>query len=244
MANLSKNTRSPHSPSPIYGDGSLRMNTLAKNVGLLRPGFNVGDLEHQYAGSILVYGTYNMPATSTITAGTAVEPFDPTYANSLTPSSKTMGSINQTNTADTSGTDVKPGARAVKISIHVTGTGNITFTAVTDADGTTQVFNTGALSAGSYEFFLGGWASPTSNSDATYLASQYGPVKPGGTISANDPTGDEELGAQRDPKAFSNYVGGTYNPVDFTSLDGYGLTFKSTPKVGSCSWDLSVTPIS
>lgn len=249
MATLSKQTRSPHSPSPIYGDGSLRMNTLAKNVGLLRPGFTIGDLDAQFHGAILVYGTYNLPATGSPSAVTpptdAIVPFDPTYVNSLTPSSKTMGSIVQISTADTSGTAVSPGARAVKISIHVSGTGNITFSAITAADGSTSVFNTGALSAGSYEYYLGGWASPTSNSDATYLAAQYGPVASGSSVEADNPTGDEQLtAANTNSSANSNYVGGGYNPVDYLSLDGYGLTFKATPKSGSCSWDLSVTPIS
>lgn len=243
MANLTKQVRSPHSPSPIYGDGSLRMNTLVKNVGLLRPGFTIGDLDKQYAWPILVYGTYNLPATSTITAGTGITPFDPSYGSSLTPSSKTEGSIVQTSTADGGGTAVSPKARMVKITINVTGTGTAAFTAITAADGTTQVFSSGALAAGSYSFYLGGWSSPTSKSDATYLAAQYGPVKPGGTVSANDPTGDEELGIQQNTSANSNYVGMGYNPVDFLSLDGYDLTFKSV-KVGTASWDLSVTPVS
>lgn len=225
MANLSKQTRSPHSPSPIYGDGSLRMNTLAKNVGLLRPGFTIGDFDKQYAGSFLVYGTAAYPSTQ------------------WPPTGVTEPVVTQTSTADGSGTLVSPNSRVVRITIHVSGTGSASFTAITAADGTTQVFNSGALTAGSYEFYLGGWASTTSNSDATYLAAQYGPLKPGGTISANDPTGDEELGSQQNTSANSNYVGGGYNPVDYLSLDGYGLTFKST-KSGSPSWDLSVTPVS
>lgn len=215
MANLSKNTRSTHSPSPIYGDGSLRMSSHSKGQGLLRPGFNVGDLDRSYQSDLSVYGT---------------------FVNGLATA--------QTSTADASGTAVATKARVVKVTINVTGTGTVDISAKTQADTTTVVFDSGALSAGSYEFYVGGWSSPTSNSDATYLATQYGPVKSGQTPSASNPTGDEETNtAKVDTAAFSNYVGGTYNPVDFLSLDGFGLTFFSV-KVGTASWDVAVAAVS
>lgn len=234
MANLNKQVRSSHSPSPIYGDGSLRMNPNSKGQGLLRPGFTVGDLDHQYATGILVYGSVSWaPAIPAGGVGAAT-----TWGNTNQPI------LTQRSTSDLTGTIVKPGGRAVKIAINVTGTGTVDVSALTMADGTTSVFDGGVLPAGNYEFFVGGWASPVGDAvNGTYQATQYGPVKAGSSPAANDPTGGQETGANKNPSASSNYVGGTYNPVLFLSLDGFDLKFFATV-VGTVGFDVEVTPIS
>lgn len=235
---LSKQIRSPHSPSPIYGDGSMRMNQKTPNRGLLRPGFNVGDIDRSATTSLLVYGTYVWAtATDTTRTPNTVEPFPPAGSN--------QGTIQQTSIADATGTTVSPHARVVKITIHVSGTGTIDISCKSAVDSfAAVVFDSGALAAGAYDFYVGGWSSPTSNSDATYIATQYGPIKPGNTPSTGNTTGDQETNQTKvNTAADSNYVGPGYNPVDFTSLDGFDLKFFSVLS-GSASWDVEVTPVS
>jgi hypothetical protein len=224
---LNQQVRSPNSPSPIYGDGSLRMNTLAVNKGLLRPGFNIGDLDRQFASPIYVYGTWTYPLNSTN--------FPPgTYSPLLT----------QIAIADAIGTIISPNARAVKIIIHVSGPGTTRITAQSSADTyTATIFDTGVLTAGDYDFYLGGWSSPSSDTtNRTYQATRYGPPKPGTAVTSTDPTGDEET-VNPNPAADSNYVGGTYNPIEFISLDGQSLKFFSILG-GTAAWDVSVIPLS
>lgn len=201
---LSKQFRSPSSPSPIYG---------------LRPGFNVGDIERQYTRYLGVYGTFDT-TSHLVTA--------------------------QTSTADAVGTVVSPKCRSVKISINVTGTGSVDITAKSAGDAfAATIFDSGNLAQGTYEFFLGGWSSPSGDSvNGTYIATQYGPVKIGQTPSASNPTGDQETSASKvNISADSNYVGGAYNPVLFLSLDGLDLKFFSV-KTGTASWDVEVTEVS
>ena len=222
MTALSKQVRSPHSPSPIYG---------------IRPGFTVGDLDNQYRGAILVYGTYTTGGN--LTNGYPTNQWPPTPGQNYP-------AITQRSTADASGTVVSPHARVVKITINVSGAGTVDVSAKSASDSySAKIFESGVLSAGTYEFYLGGWSSPTSNSDASYKATQYGPVKYPNSPDHTNTTGDEEpvTTTHADSSADSNYVGGTYNPVDFTSLDGYDLKFFAaiTSTVG---FDVEVTPVS
>lgn len=218
MASLTKHSRSPHSPSPIYG---------------IRPGFTVGDLEASRATQLHVYGTFTTPTGS--------EPEN--VWDAVKGKWVVMDVVSsQRTTSDAGGTVVSPGARVVKIQINVTGTGTVDVSAKSNSDSySATIFDPGALSAGFYEFMLGGWASPSS--DATsYGATQYGAVKSGSSPAATNPTGDQET-VHPDPAADSNYVGGTYNPFQFLSLDGYALKFFATV-VGSVGFDVSVTPVS
>lgn len=144
-------------------------------------------------------------------------------------------------TSDSSGTTVSPKARVVKITITMAGSGSVDVSAKTAADGTTTVFDSGGLTIGSYEFFVGGWSSPDSDG-STYGATQYGPVKSGSSPEAGNTTGDEET-TNPDPSADSNYVGGTYNPFEFLSLDGYDLIFKAT-LTGTGQFSVAITRVS
>lgn len=177
----------------------------------IRPGFTIADFEERYAKPIRIYGTWD--ASDKLTA--------------------------QATSPDSGPTVVKSHARVVKLSLNVSGTGSVHIVATTAADNST-VFDS-VLTAGSYEFFVGGWSSVDSD-NSSYRATQYGPVKPGSTPGAGNPTGDMET-INPDPKADSNYVGGTYNPFQFLSLDGYDLQF-SSDVTGSVAWDLSCSVVS
>jgi hypothetical protein len=123
------------------------------------------------------------------------------------------------------------GARAVKITVNVTGAGSVTVTVYSEVDGYSAAIATyTGLTAGSYEFFLGGWSSPDSDG-SSYLATQYGPVPPA-----------SEATSGLDPSDSSNYVGQTYNPFEFLSLDGYDLLFLSAV-TGTVSYDVSFAPM-
>jgi hypothetical protein len=189
---LTKQFRSPNSPSPIYG---------------IRPGFNVGDFERQATVAIAT-----IPSTSaSVAAPTAISPH----------------------------------ARAVKISVNVTaGSGNVSLTVKSAVDNFTATVATyNNLALGTYDFYLGGWASPSGDSvNGSYLATQYGPVAAGSSPAVGNTTGDEDT-VHPDPSADSNYTGGTYNPVLFLSLDGYDLKVSSVV-VGTVTYDVEVTPIS
>jgi hypothetical protein len=186
---LSKFTRSPHSPSPIYG---------------IRPGFTIADLEGRYMNPLRVYGTF----------------------------STTDSLVAQATATDAVGVTVSPHARVIKVSLNVTGTGTVDVlckSAVDSFVATTVDF--GAKGVGTYAFFVGGWS--TVDSDATsYQATQYGPV------GANS-----EATASLNKDTSNNYVGQTYNPFRFLSLDGYDLKFFATV-VGTVGYDMTVEAVS
>lgn len=219
---LSKNARSPHSPSPIYG---------------IRPGFTVGDLEGQYRHGFRVYGTFTAP----ITSDSAGLPTNTWNAVNGAWNPLDMISAQKTN-SDVSGTQISPHARAIKVAINVTGTGTVDVIVKSNVDSfTATIADFGALSVGTYSFYLGGYSSVDSDG-TSYGATQYGPVKAGFSPAAADSTGDEET-THPDPSADSNYVGGIYNPFRFLSLDGYDLKFFSTV-VGSVGYDVTVVTMS
>lgn len=218
MSNLSKHARSPHSPSPIYG---------------IRPGFTIADLEGRYMHSFRVYGTYQAP--------NAAPPPDGTWdavAGVWKPLDKIL---TQKTTTDSLGTVISPHARVVKITMNISGTGTVdlSVSSAVDSYGST-IADYSALPAGSYEFFLGGWSSADSD-NTSYVATQYGP-NPNESPDANNPSGDQDI----DDPTFgtsSNYVGGTYNPFQFLSLDGYDLKFFAAVS-GSVGYDVTVTTVS
>ncbi len=216
MATLSKHARSPHSPSPIYG---------------IRPGFTVGDLEAARLTSLHVYRTWTAPGTNSEGEPTQVW-------NTVTGRWDVMDLIEtQATTSDASGTVVSPHARVVKVSINVSGSGSVDVSFKSASDSySAKIFDSGVLNAGTYEFFVGGYASPSSDG-SSYVATQY---TPGGPT-----TGDaqDQAGFPLSPGQDNNYVGGTYNPFQFLSLDGYDLKFFSTV-VGSVGYDVSVTQVS
>lgn len=142
-------------------------------------------------------------------------------------------------------TAISPHARAVKVSVNVTaGTGNVSLTVKSAVDNFTATVATyNNLALGTYDFYLGGWSSPVGDSvNGSYQATKYGPVAAGHSPAAGNTTGDEDT-TNPDPKADSNYIGGTYNPVLFLSLDGYDLKVSSVV-VGTVTYDVEVTPIS
>ena len=142
---------------------------------------------------------------------------------------------------------ISPQARVVKVTVYVTsGTGSVDVTLKSATDTyTAALLDTGALTLGTYEFYVGGWANPTSNSDATFKATQYGPVVAGVTPDKGNTTGDEEpvSTGNADPASSSNYVGGTYNPVDFISLAGADVKVYSVV-VGTVTYRVDVVPVS
>lgn len=208
---LNNHSRSPHSPSPIYG---------------IRPGFTVGDLEQARVTPLHVYGTYQ---AASLTPSWNATTGRWTLVDALTA---------QASTSDASGTVVTPNARAIKISANMTGTGSVLLTIKSNVDSYTATVITYTLTAtggfkgtGHYEFYLGGYASPSSDG-TSYQATQYGPV------GANS---EAESGLS--PSTDNNYVGQTYNPFQFLSLDGYALKFFATV-TGTAGYDVNVTAIS
>lgn len=211
---LNKHARTPHSPSPIYG---------------IRPGFTVGDLDAARVTQLHVYGTYTSPAgtepVGSWNATTGRWVVIDTLATSKT-------------TSDSGGTIVSPNARAVKISANMTGTGSVVMTVKSNVDSYTAVVAVYTLTAtggfngtGHYEFYLGGWGSPSSDG-TSYQATQYGP---------NGANSEAESGLS--PSTDNNYVGQAYNPFQFLSLDGYALQF-TTVVSGSVAYDVNVTALS
>jgi hypothetical protein len=226
MTKLSQYARSPHSPSPIFG---------------IAPGFTVGDLEKGYTPYLLAIGT----------------------AGANTDGSLTVTGVSITTTS----TAINANARAVKIVAHVTaGSGSVTLTVKSNVDAyaTTIATYTGLTVAGgddgTYELFLGGYGTQAEfqtsrmitpelsvegvnntlypSSDSTsYVATRYGPTKPGLLPAVSE---DE---TNPDPSADSNYMGGTYNPFQFLSLDGYALEITGTV-TGTVTFDVEVVPIS
>ena len=211
MAPLTQHARSPHSPSPIYG---------------IRPGFTVGDLDAARITSLHVYGTWSSPGSDSIGLPTPI--WNPT-----TGKWDVMDLLlTQASTTDSSGTQISPHARVVSISINVTGSGSVDVSAKSASDSfSAKIFESGVLTAGNYQFYLGGWASP-SGDGSSYDATQYGPAN-----------GQSEAESGLDPSTDNNYVGQTYNPFQFLSLDGFDLKFFSTV-VGSVGYDVSVTLVS
>lgn len=218
---LTNHARSPHSPSPIYG---------------IRPGFTVADLEPSRVTALHVYGTYQAGSlTPTWNAQTGRW----TVVDALTA---------QATATDSTGVVVSPNARVVKIGTNVTGTGSVVITVKSAVDSYTATVATYTLTAtngfnktGHTEFFLGGWSSPSSDG-TSYVATQYGPnlVTVGGILTQGS---QEEATSTMNPAADSNYVGQTYNPFQFLSLDGYSLKFFATV-TGSVGYDLNVIGIS
>src|SRR3954471_19607594 len=157
----------------------------------IRPGFTIADLDHQYVEPIQVYGVVSWPATQ----------WPPVTGNLPTVTGKT--------TSDASGTVAAVNARAVKVAINVTaGSGTVDVLIKSAVDNyTATVVDFGPLALGSYEFFVGGWASPVDDpgGNDTYIATRYGPVKAGSSPATSNPTGDEET-TNPDPSADNNYV--------------------------------------
>lgn len=178
----------------------------------IRPGFTIADLEGRYMNPIRVYGTWD--STDKLTS--------------------------QTNTPDSGSSPIKTHARVIKLTLNVSGTGTVHIIGTTTADSST-IFDPGFLPAGSYEFFVGGWASVDSD-NSSYQATQYGPSQTPSDFDADNPTGNMDVD---DPSlsAGSNYFGGTYNPFQFLSLDGYDVQFTSDSS-GSVAWDLTVVAVS
>lgn len=213
MATLNEHARSPHSPSPIYG---------------IRPGFTVGDLEAAHITALHVYGTFSVPVNA-----------DPNNTwNTTTGRWTVIDTItSQATSSDASGTVISPKARAVKIAINVSGAGSVDISCKSNSDSyTAKIFDSGVLTAGSYEFYLGGYATPSSDG-SSYVAKQY---TPGGPTTTYAP---DESGFPLSPSEDNYYVGGTYNPFQFLSLDGYDLKFFSAV-VGTVGYDCSVTAMS
>lgn len=188
---LSKNARSPHSPSPIYG---------------IRPGFTVADFDRQYT-----------PQVQAKASGSASDP---------TPTAVPI-----------------KGARAIKIVVNVTagsGSVDVTVKSAVDSFVATVASYTG-LVLGANVFYLGGWSSPDSDG-SSYTATKYGPPQTANDPDADNPTGDQDTD---DPAlaASSNYMGGTYNPFRFLSLDGYDLKFVTVAN-GTVTYDIQFEPLS
>ena len=180
----------------------------------IRPGFNVGDLDKSY----LFSGISSSVAHNV-------------YTNRAT--------------TDSSGTVASPSARVVKVIVTInSGTGSVDLSMKSNSDTySTTIFDSGALSGvGVYELYVGGWSSPTSNNDAAFQATQYGPTAPGHTPDSENTTGDEDT-TNPDPAASANWVGGTYNPVDFLSLAGDSIKFFAAV-TGTISFNVDVVPVS
>lgn len=225
---LKQHTRTRNSPSPIYG---------------ISPGFNVGDLDRAYTPPVGVLGTF---ATSPGDwAG------DPGYLTS------------QATTTQTS-SPIQTYARAVKIAVNVSGTGSITVVVKSAVDSYSAVVATyTTLTAGSYQFFLGGYGSPQTYAPSVadgdnVLGEGVKETTPGGPDKVNYPTSDGTsyvatrygpVGANSEATSGlkadtdNNYSGGTYNPFQFLSLDGYALEFTATV-TGTVGYDIEVMPIS
>jgi hypothetical protein len=106
------------------------------------PGFTVGDLDRAYTPSIpVLYGTL------VTYPGTSLTPnWDP-------------GTVATQATVNSNAT-VQPNARAVKIAVNVSGTGSIVLTVKSNADSYTATIATySGLTAGGYQFYLGGYGS-------------------------------------------------------------------------------------
>jgi hypothetical protein len=141
MSPLSQHPRSPSSPSPIYG---------------IRPGFTVGDLDRAYTPSIPVFGTPVTYPAGTATTGGLQPNWDP---GSVVPFSTTISS---------GPTVVQPNARAVKIAVNVSGTGSITLIVKSNVDAYATVVATyNNITAGGYQFYLGGFGTPAEFSSPT-----------------------------------------------------------------------------
>jgi hypothetical protein len=221
MTTLTNHARSPHSPSPIYG---------------IRPGFTVGDLDASRLTALHVYGTYQQGSAS------------PTW-NAVTGRWTLVDALTaQASTSDNTGTVISPAARVVKIAANVTGTGSVVLTVKSAVDSYTAVIATYTLTAtggwngtGHYEYMLGGWASASSDG-TSYQATQYGPntATIGGVLTQG---AQEEATTNLNLAADSNYVGQTYNPFQFLSLDGYSLKFFAAV-TGTVGYDVNVTSVS
>ena len=229
MANtLTYHPRSPHSPSPIYG---------------ISPGFTVGDCEARFVTPLHVYGTYQ--------AGSIT----PTW-NNVTGRWTEVDVLTAAATAsDSSGTIISPAARVVKISANVTGTGSLILTVKSNVDSysaTIASYNLNATGGwkgtGAYEFFLGGYASnsgtvvETTSDGSSYPATRYGPsvvVVNGVATQGPSDQATTNLSLATD----NNYVGQTYNPFQFLSLDGYALKF-NTVVTGTVGYNVNVTTVS
>lgn len=180
----------------------------------IRPGFTVGDLDSQYQPPKLAIG--NDPSIGGVgysASGTSA----PITVNRVVKIGVIVGSATPTDHVDVAVTSAIDNYVAVIASYT-------------------------ALKPGSYTFYLGGWASPSS--DATsYPATQYGPPTTDDLPSATDPSGNQET-TDLDPANSSNYMGGTYNPVQFLSLDGYSIQISSLNFVGSPNVTVTVEPVS
>lgn len=141
-------------------------------------------------------------------------------------------SVIATGSITATGTTVSLGARAAKFTVHVTaGSGTVTLVVKSNSDSYTATIATyGPLSLGNYDFFLGGWASPTGGT--AYQATQYGPSG-----------AQSQATSGLNPATDNNYVGGPYNPVKFLSLDGYDLQVVATVS-GTVTYDIEIVPIS
>lgn len=126
------------------------------------------------------------------------------------------------------------GARAVSISPLFVGAGAKADILVYSADDSyvTPIATFLAVQDGSGTLYVGGFAGASGDStNGTYIATQYGPVPPqsGATSGLSQATDN-------------NYIGSSYNPALFLSLDGKPIKIKVQNITGTVA--VNVTPIS
>ena len=195
MSPLSQHPRSPHSPSPIYG---------------ISPGFTVGDLDRAYTPPMPVFGTLvTYPLIFTGQAG--LQPnWDPGSVVPLSATTSLTSSVISTN------------ARAVKIAVNVSGTGSISLVVKSAVDAYTAIVASyNNLTAGGYQFYLGGYGSPAEFSPQTGEASSdlSTLVPTAGTDSATETSRVGQNDAVYPTSDGTSYIGGLvqYGPVGAVS---------------------------
>lgn len=116
----------------------------------IRPGFTVGDLDRSYTPPMPVFGVLQ-----TYPGGALQPNWDP-------------GTVASQVTISSGPTVVQPNARAVKIAVNVSGTGSITLVVKSNVDAFATVVATyNNITAGGYQFYLGGFGSPAEFSSPT-----------------------------------------------------------------------------
>ena len=165
----------------------------------ISPGFTVGDLDRAYTPAIPAL--YVAPLVSYPGGSPLWDPGD---------------ILTQLTISMTSGA-ISANARAVKIRVNVSGTGSITLSVTTAADGyTTPIAIYYNLSVGSYMFYLGGYGNQTQFSSPT------GEEQTDLASNVDNPnietfqTGINEAGTTPSPTSDgSSYIGGLsqYGPI-------------------------------
>lgn len=178
------------------------------------PGFTVGDLDRAYTPSIpVLYGSLV------------------TYPGGSLQPNWDHGTVATQLTTTTTSAAINTNARAVKIAVNVSGSGSITLAAYTAADSyTTPIAIYNNLTAGGYQFYLGGYgnkaefSSPTNESQTDDPSNITNP-----NIETSQP-GINAAGTTASPTSDgTSYIGGLSQYGPLGAISEKSNTFSQNP---------------